>query len=260
MLAIQSYWSAVKPALSARANCMMMALSCWRARQFFDRLHLVTDTPGKELLVDRIGLPFTSVSTELDRLDKRFAALFALGKLKLIAEASEPFVYMDTDVFLWKPLPERLLGAPVFAQNIEDWIWPVPPLAGISKRWTTNPYLHWNTGIFGGHVLARIKKYGREAFEIATREKNLAVINATPELSQRCMVYLDQWGAYAHFPKEQVETLFSGCPPPRDEVETAGFTHLLGPAKYQRNYRSRIEVRLEQENRDLYLSCIEATE
>ena len=40
----------------------------------------------------------------------------ALGKLIAYSIQDGPFVHIDNDVFLWKPLPQELLQAPVFAQ------------------------------------------------------------------------------------------------------------------------------------------------
>jgi hypothetical protein len=80
---------------------------------------LVTDTPGRGLLVDRLGLPFTEVSTELDRLAGRDPAWWMLGKLVAYSIQTAPFVHFDSDVFLWNRLPAHLTNAPVLTQHPE---------------------------------------------------------------------------------------------------------------------------------------------
>jgi hypothetical protein len=44
------------------------ALSCLRFREYYKEVELVTDNLGKKILVDGIGLPYTSVKVELDCL------------------------------------------------------------------------------------------------------------------------------------------------------------------------------------------------
>jgi len=71
------------------------------------------------MLVDGIGLEFDRVSTSLNALDAHDPGWWALGKLYTYRAQREPFVHLDNDVFLWRPLPERLASAPLLAQNPE---------------------------------------------------------------------------------------------------------------------------------------------
>ena len=76
--------------------------------------------PAKTLLVDQLGLPFSEVSTELERLRDVDPGWWAtLGKLVAYSIQDRPFVHLDSDVFLWKGLPHHLLNSPVFTQNPE---------------------------------------------------------------------------------------------------------------------------------------------
>src|SRR5260370_31176140 len=77
---------------------------------------LITDAHGKRLLVDQLGLSFTEVSTELDRLKDVSIDWWAIGKLVAYSLQDRPFLHIDSDVFLWKPLPAHLESAPVIAQ------------------------------------------------------------------------------------------------------------------------------------------------
>jgi hypothetical protein len=78
---------------------------------------LVTDDAGARMLVDGLGLQFTRVSTELNALAKHDPDWWNLGKIHAYHLQMEPFVHIDSDVFLWKRLPPRLEHADVFAQN-----------------------------------------------------------------------------------------------------------------------------------------------
>ncbi len=72
MKIVHSYWS--KPNLIQKKasqnlggwthrafNYMSWALSCLKFKEFYPNIELVTDQKGKELLIDRLGLPYTSV-------------------------------------------------------------------------------------------------------------------------------------------------------------------------------------------------------
>ena len=89
------------------------------ASRHYPETMLVTDTPGRRLLVDQLGLPFALVSTELDRLPDRDAGWWILGKLVAYTLQTGPFIHIDSDVFLWNRLPAHLTGAPVLTQNPE---------------------------------------------------------------------------------------------------------------------------------------------
>jgi len=77
------------------------------------------DDEGARILIDGLGLDFLHVSRELNILDKYDPAWPALGKLFAYKLQTAPFVHIDSDVFLWKPLPPEVTSAPVCAQNPE---------------------------------------------------------------------------------------------------------------------------------------------
>jgi hypothetical protein len=146
---------------------------------------LVTDRAGKALLVDCLGLSFTHVSTELDSIRKVDPAWWALGKLVAYNMQEQPFVHLDTDVFLWKPLPPGLLNAAVFAQCPEehsalaDWCGPrdverafaqrdlsLPAEWEWSRSSSLNYYREANCGIMGGTRTDFIRYYANLAMEL----------------------------------------------------------------------------------------------
>ena len=100
-------------------HLLAWALSFELARAHYPRTALVTDSAGARLLVDGLGLEFDEVSTELDALSERDPGWWALGKLYAYRAQDEPFVHLDSDVFLWNALPEDVSGADLFTQNPE---------------------------------------------------------------------------------------------------------------------------------------------
>ena len=75
MRAVWSFWSRPFPAHRSNIWCkplhhlLAWGLSVQAARRHYPETVLITDRPGKKLLVDQLGLPFAEVSTELERLN-----------------------------------------------------------------------------------------------------------------------------------------------------------------------------------------------
>ena len=128
MRGVWSFWS--RPHfLSSRTawasefhHLLSWVLSVDKACEHYSPSALYTDSAGAGLLVDRIGLCFDELHVVFDRLEAYDPGWWAAGKLCAYREQTEPFVHIDNDVFLWKPLPEVVTSAPVFAQNPEPFI------------------------------------------------------------------------------------------------------------------------------------------
>jgi hypothetical protein len=97
-------------------------LSFESAKRFYPQTVLITDDAGADLLINKLKLSFTEVSTCLEDLKEEDTRFWMLGKLYSYRMQQEPFVHLDYDVYLWKRLPLRLDQAPVFAQNPEPLI------------------------------------------------------------------------------------------------------------------------------------------
>jgi hypothetical protein len=251
---------------------------------------LVTDGPGKALLVDELGLPFTHVSTELDRLGEAHPDLWALGKLVAYSLQDEPFVHIDADVFMWRPLPIRMLGAPVLAQNPERWSaaepWCSP--ATIEDAFARHDHIlpaewewarsHWgplmfqaNCGILGGHNIEFLRYYAglaldlvlnpryADAWEAITGRAEMNVILEQFLLSA-CLEYHRSApqspfrGIYARYLFPSREASFDSTYSTR-----AGYTHLLGDTKSNDQVGRRLEARMEREDEEFYWRCVRIT-
>jgi hypothetical protein len=123
--AVWSFWSAPFEAYqhvvwtSPRHHLLSWVLSFELARQHYPETVLVTDDRGKAVLADALRLPFRTVDTSLNALAGRDPCWWALGKLYAYAAQSQPFIHIDSDVYLWRALPDEIIAAPIFAQNPE---------------------------------------------------------------------------------------------------------------------------------------------
>jgi hypothetical protein len=201
MKILHSFWS--KPGRAARGNriaggwanpvyyYMSWALSCLQFRMFFDKVELVTDTFGKKVLVDLIGLPYTDVSTALDDLDDYPTDLWTMGKFRAYALQKEPFIHADGDVFLFRPFSENLLSSPLVAQHIEvDYPYYKGILQQVRQYFDFIPdYIleniatfdlaanAYNAGIIGGQDLDFMQEYVKEATNfLTTNQKHWSMV------------------------------------------------------------------------------------
>jgi len=205
-----SLWSA--PSKVAGHGCawsseaherMAWQVSSALLRRHFEHVELVTDREGWERLKP-LGLPFTTVRIDLDDLDPRWAKFWSVGKIRAYSLQEEPFVHVDADAFMHKPLsPHLLADAPVLAQlpekfrldsgirnyridQLEAHIKPLPaPVMSALRR----PIQYAaNFGIFGGNDLGTIRAYTDLAFGMLTGSTGWEEIGGFDGL-----LLLEQW-------------------------------------------------------------------
>jgi hypothetical protein len=293
MRAVWSFWS--RPHAAAQGwqwreplhHFLAWGLSLQLARRHYPETALVTDTPGRALLVDRLGLAFTHVSTELDELADADPRLWALGKLVAFSVQEEPFVHLDTDVFLWRALPARLTAAPVLGQHPEnfhvadDWCG-----ARIIENAFQNAALalpaewEWarslwgrrinqvNCGIVGGTNTAFIRYYAQLALDLVLNPRHAAAwreihdrsdLNTSIEqFTLAACTEFHRFNPASPFPGVHLRYLFPSNEAAFDRryAERFGFTHLLAEAKHDARVADRLERRVEREDGELYRRCV----
>lgn len=189
---IQSFWS--KPFfkenddLNARykggwlnANFFYYSclLSCLKFKQNYEEVTLYTDDLGKELLFDKLEIPYSKINLDLNVLKNYPSELWALGKVLTYSLQEKPFIHADTDVFIWDKLPFDFLKTDLFAQNLE-YNFPkykevleivLNEFKAISKDSfpvfsRTKDVYAYNAGIIGGTNLDLFKELKSKVFEI----------------------------------------------------------------------------------------------
>ncbi|HTW25833.1 MAG TPA: DUF6734 family protein [Acetobacteraceae bacterium] len=196
MRAVWSFWSVPFARHYRHAwarpvdHLLAWVISVGSAQRHYRDTLLVTDTPGRRLLVDRLGLAFADVSTELDRLRDHDPGWWMLGKLVAYGLQDAPFVHVDNDVFLWKRLPPRLEAAAVLAQNPERHVGgdyrPAEVMAAMrATGGVVPPEWEWgcslggdipaeNCGILGGTATGFLQHFARTAIAFVDRPENAA--------------------------------------------------------------------------------------
>jgi hypothetical protein len=293
MRAVWSYWS--KPYVQSRGYSWRSHLHHWLAwglslrlaSEHYPETMLVTDRAGKALLVDSLGLSFTHISTELESLRNVDPSWWALGKLMAYSMQQEPFVHLDTDVFLWKPLPSDMMNASLFAQSPEqhstlvEWCAPrqiecafaqydlsLPAEWEFTRSRSLESYPEANCGILGGNRTDFIRYYADLAMDLVM---NSAYARAWAVLSNKhnLNTIIEQFlfAACFEFHRSHPESpfrgmniryLFSSTGEALDpeSAARAGFTHLWADAKRDSIIAHRLEQRTRDEDAHYYRHCL----
>lgn len=153
------------------------------------------------MLVDELGLQFDHVSTELDRLIDTDPGWWALGKLLAYSLQDRPFVHIDSDVFLWKPLPASLTCAPVFTQCPEhhpfenEWWCGPRDVERLFERHNLHLPVEWrwsssrsarafraeNCGILGANRVDFVRYYAQTALRLVNGPANAEAWAEAPD-------------------------------------------------------------------------------
>jgi hypothetical protein len=290
---VWSFWS--KPACLLRRrswftdlhHLLGWVLSVETGRRHYPNALLVTDDDGARLLVDRLELRFEQVSTSLNKLRDQDPSWWALGKLLAYQEQVEPFVHIDADVFLWKPLPREVTDADVFAQNPEPMLpgrsWYQPGSLEQALNYPSNGWLppewHWYRtnfreqrgeccGIFGGQRIDFIDAYADLAWRIINHDQNRVGLGLlSPKVNR--MILLEQYllSACVEYHRQKESSPFYGvnithlfrsmeeafCP---TSARAVGYTHLAGNAKSDPRLAKRLEYRVQREYPEHYERCL----
>lgn len=199
MRIIQSLWS--KPMLNSAGvknsgrlqggwldteyNLMSWAYSCLRIKEYYSDIELYTDEFGRELLIDKLGLPYSKVHVVLDVLNDYHPDLWALGKVFTYGLQEQPFIHLDSDIYIWRRLSKQIEDADLIAQNIEfdyqyyrnikkelykfDFYAP-DVIPGFKDLDTC---LHaYNMGMTGGNNIEFFHSYSNHAFDFVSKNQH----------------------------------------------------------------------------------------
>lgn len=220
----------------------LWALSTHLAAQRFTRLLLCADQAGATLLIEKLRLPFTELHIYPGpAVPDEVAHVWAASKLVSYTVPDEPFVHLDHDVFLWKPLPERVTSAAVFAQNRERHeytrTWYAQRIA-YGVPWVGSPY---NVGVIGGHDLDFIREYANGGLAAISDPRNRTALRT--RCGTNASLHFEQLGlgCYAHARGRTITPLLS---PNGREATQLGYTHLQAESKWLPRHRELVEREL----------------
>jgi hypothetical protein len=268
-----------------KVDLLSWILSVGLAHRHYADTCLVTDTAGAALLVDGLGLEFAEVSLSLNALASHDPDWWALGKLYAYAEQPEPFLHIDGDVYLWEPLPEDLLAAPVIASHPEypqlgrscyrpdvlerdlraggGYIPPelerYLPIDGVLRA--------ENCGIFGGNRLDFIRHYAETGKRLvehpdnqriwATRNANYADVIIIEQLLLSACVRYYRGRAGSPWSDIAIRCLFDSYEDAAANAARRGFTHLIAGAKWDAAIVAGLERCVERQFPEHYARALE---
>lgn len=284
MKIVQSYWS--KPTLkktnlnntdrnaggwlNRKTNYMSWALSCLQFRKFYDEVELVTDKAGYELLISKLGLPYTSVKVILDDLNHYHSDLWALGKIYTYSVQDKPFIHADGDVYIWSKLFTGVDAAPLYAQNIErfeDFYKPIYQLLVNNFEYMPAVLLDFekrsgstaiNAGVIGGYDIDFFKEYARGAFEFVDRNltylEKINIGKFNPIFEQSYFYALaDHKGSHIEcLFRDQKNNSFDGMADFTDVPGKSTFIHTMGGYKKLKNIEIQLRDRLQIDHPEYY--------
>jgi hypothetical protein len=187
-------------------------------------------------------------------------------------------VHLDYDVYLWKPLPEHLVSAPVFAEHPdqiascqpdyqpaliesalalwngtwlpEEWEW---------YRHAGQPQVALCCGIVGGTNVEFLRHYAGVAMRVLSHPRNQLAFAALPN-KHKHMVLVEQWllSACLEYHRVHPTSPFRGIAPSYllqsvmealspDRTSELGYTHLISTAKQDQRLAGRLEERVRRD-------------
>ena len=259
------------------------------ANKNYNNVYLICDRFYLKLLGK---LPFKKIFPILS-IRKDQAHIWSIGKIfayDFIAHQNRPFIHLDSDVFLWEKLPEKLVNKSVFVQNKEHLSYPneknrnlkfypayrVDYLRDLNckkipKEWEDfinlprSETFAYNVGIIGGHDLDFFKGYTKYVRDIINNKNYNTFWNvhdeklrkydfSTCDFNTILAVIYEQFalGVYAYMNKKTIYALLEGT----DDYEGAKrykYTHLLA-LKDNREIVTNIKKRLSSNPYDLSIN------
>jgi hypothetical protein len=239
------------------------ALSLHYTKKWFDEVYLVTDFEGKDL-VERYGLSFDNIDTSLEHVMMGiYENHWSLGKIYACKLQKEPFIHIDIDVILFKPLPDKFLKSDAAFQNLETesqkywykWLLDHAEKNYVSKpKWfDTEKVKAYNCGVIAFNKLDVIQEWWTESLNYI-KFLDESKFNYDHHLS--CLIY-EQFCIYCicKFYNYEVDLLtFYGESHEKymgtiseELAKKLGYTHLIAASKRDPLIEKKIKNRLLEE-------------
>ena len=239
----------------------VLAILC--ASRHFKEVQFFSTTWGVELF-KQFKLPITSYSAKLNSMKNVSRFFWAYGKLIAYCEQKKPFVHIDNDVFLWKPLPDYILNARLCFQSHEPFnaegykyynklkaCWreaPVRPQVIVDNEVTDFAY---NCGICGGSDLKFFKEWKKcsEGYIFAHENENLFYGDFAEMLIHQNLFHEQYFAASLikkHNLRGEVKVLHENAMAINGDVpkENPKYTHLWGTTKKDDGKMAKVRMTL----------------
>jgi hypothetical protein len=238
LIPYMSYWSSGYKGEPNDLVINLHKLSSYFLLKNFGEVHFITDTKGLKVFQN---LPWTSVSTDLDKVDVTYRDTWSISKLfayKLISEKGKPFIHVDYDVLLPNGIDRKLLKSKLFAQSTENSVYFFYEIDNLKKYC---PNLHeiknyevkdgYNVGIIGGSDVEFFSDYANSALSFITDEQNRNFwLNYTGHNSWVKSVIAEQYylAVMAKKHKKKFNFVFPNGWPTEEEAKEKSYIHLMG--------------------------------
>ena len=154
------------------------------AKLHFKNVVLVTDTWAWDNIFSKLDLPFDEVKLTLDSIDEN-TNMWAISKAHAILEMNEPFLHIDSDVYIWEALDKKYLMSDILVQSNEssesdiqsDFYYSLYEIHNVYFK-GTNTYLDnsnmserniyaYNCGVVGGTDVEFLRTWASQMIEAA---------------------------------------------------------------------------------------------
>lgn len=246
---------------STKELAYFLSLSVEYSRKNFKQVELVTNDYGKQILISKYKIPFTSVNTALNKLDIH-KDLWAFAKIVSYSLQKKPFVHIDLDVILWESIPSSLLKSKIFFQHKDTFaMQPGYKYLVSAVEGTTISYFckekgiqhAHNCGVVGVNDLSLTAKWLAMANDFIFNESNKHFWNKLENKGQ--MNYLfEQYFISCICKGENInpDVLLKNFSYNSVEKPSFKMTHLWGDSKKKPAEMNRIKARLKKEYPEVY--------
>jgi len=208
----------------------------------FKNIYFLTDSKSASYFEK---IDFSEIFLALDDIPQSYPHVWSLSKLYaflFISKIKEPFLHIDYDVQLRKPLPQGLLEEKIFVQCPEkciDYFYELEkfrkncPFQGCLKNYFGE--IAYNMGIYGGTNYSFLEDYASSAIEFVLHPSNRWFWQeyAGYKANWSKAVTAEQYflAGFADLKNQKISSLFADWPEEKEAVEK-GYIHLMAEKNY----------------------------
>lgn len=212
-------------------------------------INLITDEKGAKFLSNN---KWNKVYTDLENITTRYSEVWSLGKLyaiNLISKKQEPFIHLDYDFFIYKPIDKNILESNILVQSIEslEYGYNIKKFSELCEKKYYGENIKsdfaYNCGIVGGSDTEFFKLYSESAMKLVL-DKNNEKFWLNPEINKKYWtkaVLAEQYylSLCLHYFNKKFNLFFDNSitlkkydPTEKDFYFKTGAVHLYGEYRY----------------------------